>query len=221
MKIQDIPQTGKLGLTVTWQGRNGLIRRTLVTPSNPRTSEQMVVRGLLAQQARRFDSLTDAQQDAWNTAADGFKSTPSLGQSGPLTGLQLFVRINCKLGLLGQEPVDVPPTAPQFPSVAPQNLVITNTGGTVALKLTCPTSPGQSTVLRASPPQNSAIRACRNFRIIGICPAPTDGSADITSLYTAEFGAVPAGKRLFVQASTMVNGFESLPRQFQARVPAA
>ena len=30
-----------------------------------------------------------------------------------------------------------------------------------------------------------------------------------------------AGKRLFVQASTMVNGFESLPRQFQARVPAA
>jgi hypothetical protein len=39
-------------------------------------------------------------------------------------------------------------------------------------------------------------------------------------LYVAEFGAVPAGKRLFVQASTMVSGFESLPRQFQARVPA-
>jgi hypothetical protein len=104
MKIQDIPQTGKLGLTVTWQGRNGLIRRTLVTPSNPRTSEQLVVRGLLAQQARRFDGLTDAQQDAWNTAADGYQSTPSLGQSGPLTGLQLFVRINCKLGLLGHPP---------------------------------------------------------------------------------------------------------------------
>jgi hypothetical protein len=27
--------------------------------------------------------------------------------------------------------------------------------------------------------------------------------------------------RLFVRASTMVGGFESLPRQFQARVPAA
>jgi hypothetical protein len=72
-----------------------------------------------------------------------------------------------------------------------------------------------------NPPQNSAIRAGRNFRIIGTCPVPTAGSADITSLYVAEFGAVPAGKRLFVQASTMVNGFESLPRQFQARVPAA
>ena len=154
-------------------------------------------------------------------AAAGFHSTPSLGQSGPLTGLQLFVRVNCKLGLLGQDAVDVPPVAPQFPSLAVQSLVITNTAGVVAVKLTCPTNPGESTVLRASPPQNSAIRACRNFRIIGICPAPADGSADITALYTAEFGAVPAGKRLFVQASTMVNGFESLPRQFQARVPAA
>ena len=117
MKIQDIPQTGKLGLTVTWQGRNGLMRRTLVIPANPRSDRQLVVRDLLAQQARRFDALTDAQQDAWNTAADGYQSTPSLGQSGPLTGLQLFVRINCKLGLLGQDPVDAPPVSPQFPSV--------------------------------------------------------------------------------------------------------
>jgi hypothetical protein len=173
------------------------------------------------QQARRFDALTDAQQDAWNVAANGFQSRPTLGQSGPLTGLQLFVRINCKLGLLGQDAVDAPPVAPQFPSLAVQSLVITNTAGVIAVKLACPTNPGESTVLRASPPQNSAIRACRNFRIIGICPAPADGSADITALYTAEFGAVPAGKRLFVRASTMVNGFESLPRQFQARVPAA
>ena len=221
MKIQDIPQTGKLGLTVTWQGRNGLIRRILVTPKNPRSDGQLVVRDLLAQQARRFDALTDAQQDAWNVAAAGYQSTPTLGQSGPLTGLQLFVRINCKLGLLGQEPVSVPPTAPQFPDLAPQTLVITNTGGVVAVKLTCPTDPGGDTVLRASPPQNSAVRACRNFRIIGTCPAPAQGSADITGLYVAQFGAVPVGKRLFVQASTMVGGFESVPRQFQARVPAA
>jgi hypothetical protein len=221
MKIQDIPQVGKLGLTVTWHGRNGQIRRILAIPKNPRTDRQLEVRDLLQQQTRRFDALTDVQQDAWNVAGAGFHSTPSLGQSGPLTGLQLFVRVNCKLGLLGQDAVDVPPVAPQFPALAPQGLVITNTGGAVAVKLTCPTNPGQNTVLRASPPQNSAVRACRNFRIIGTCPVPTAGAADITSLYTAEFGAVPVGKRLFVQASTMVDGFESLPRQFQARVPAA
>jgi hypothetical protein len=87
---------------------------------------------------RRFCALSAARVWAaglggyW--AAAGFKSTPTLGQSGALTGLQLFVRINCKLGLLGQEPV---------------------------------------------------------------------------------------GKRIFVRANTMVGGFESLGREFQARVPAA
>jgi hypothetical protein len=221
MKIQDIPQVGKFGQSVTWKGRYGLIRRILVTPANPRSDRQIQVRELLTEQTRRFDTLTDAQQDAWNVAADGFKSRPSLGQSGPLTGLQLFVRVNCKLGLLGQQTVDVPPMAPQFPDLAPQGLVITNTAGVIAVKLTCPTDPGDSTVLRASPPQNSAVRACRNFRIIGICPAAVAGVADITGLWTAEFGVVPAGKRLFVKASTMVDGFESLARLFQARVPAA
>jgi hypothetical protein len=99
-------------VTVTWPGRNGQIRRTLVTPANPRSDRQLVVRNLLAQQARRFDALSDAQQDAWNVAAAGFQSTPTLGQSGPLTVLQLFVRINCKSGLLGQDPVDEPPVSP-------------------------------------------------------------------------------------------------------------
>ncbi len=220
MKIQDIPQTGKLGLTVTWSGRNGLIRRIYVTPANPRTDRQRVVRGLLAQHARRFETLSDAQQEAWNVAAAGFQSVPTLGQSGKLTGLQLFTRINCKLGLLGQDVVDAPPAgAPAFADVAPQGLVITNTSGVITVSLTCPTNPGQNTVLRASPPQNAAVRACGNFRLIGTCPAPADGSADITSLYVAEFGAVPVGKRLFVRASVVVDGFESLAREFHARVP--
>jgi hypothetical protein len=158
MKIQDIPQTRKLGLTVTWKGRNGLIRRLYATPVNPRTDPQMAVRSVLAQQARRFDALTDDQQDAWNTAGASFRSTPTLGQSGPLTGLQLFTRINCKLGLLGQDPVDVPPAAPQFAAVAPQGLVITHTEGVIAVKLTCPTNPGQNTVLSPADFQSGLIR---------------------------------------------------------------
>ena len=64
MKTQDIPQVGKLGLTVTWPGRNALIRRILITPKNPRTDRQLEVRELLSKQTRRFDALTDAQQDA-------------------------------------------------------------------------------------------------------------------------------------------------------------
>jgi hypothetical protein len=49
-----------------------------------------------------------------------------------------------KLGLLGQEPVDAPPVAPQFSALAPQGLVITNTAGVVAVKLTCLGDPGET-----------------------------------------------------------------------------
>ena len=185
MKIHDIPPVGKLGLTVTWRGRNGQVRRILAIPKNPRTDRQLEVRDLLLQQARRFDALTDAQQDAWNVAADGFKSRPSLGQSGPLTGPQVFVRINCKLGLLGQDAVDVPPAAPQFPALAPQGLVITNTSGVVAVKLTCPGNPGENTIVRGSTPVSQGVEVCKDFRILGVCPAPVLGSADITSTRTA------------------------------------
>ncbi len=221
MKIKDIPQVGKLGLTVTWKGRTGQLRRILVTPKNPRTDKQLQVRELLLGQARAYDALTDDKQNAWDVAAEGFRSKASLGDSGPLTGLQLFVRINCKLGLLGLDTVEVPPAAPQFPALALQKLTITNTAGVIAVTMACPSSPGEHTILRASRPQNSGVRACRDYRIIGTCPAPALGAADITGLYTAEFGGVPVGKRIFVRASTMVDGFESLPRQFQARVPAA
>jgi hypothetical protein len=60
MKIIDIPQTGKLGLTVSYKGRTGLIRRSLVVPKNPRTPDQTIIRTNLASQARarRSRSLT-------------------------------------------------------------------------------------------------------------------------------------------------------------------
>ena len=149
------------------------------------------------------------------------KSRPTLGQSGPLTGLQLFTKINCLLALLGQDPVDAPPASPTFGELAPQNVVISNTGGVIAVKLTCPTSPGHNTLLCATALQHSGIRRTQNYRVLGMCPTPAQGSADITSLYVAAFGALTAGKCLFVQASLVVDGWESIPRTFSGLVPAS
>jgi len=54
-----------------------------------------------------------------------------------------------------------------------------------------------------------------------MCPAPVDGSADITALYAARFGLPAVGRRIFLRASTMVSGFESPPLEFRAFVPAS
>jgi hypothetical protein len=221
MKILDIPQSGKRGLNVSQNGAFGQISRTLAIPSNPRTSAQMKVRANLSKVAAAWRALTEAQRVAWVAAAKEAKSNTRLGQNGPLSGFLLFSKINCTLAQFGQERVLVPPAQPEFPDLAPQNLVITNTGGAVALKLTCPTSPGENTIVRASAPVSAGRETCSDFRVLGTCPAATQGSADITTLYTARYGEPPAGKKVYVQVNQFVNGWESLPVTFWGIVPAS
>ena len=221
MKILEIPESGKCGLTVTWRGRTGLYRRAYVVPRNPNTPEQTNARTNLAASASAYRALDAAAQDAWNSAALKLRTRSRLGSSGPLTGLQFYTKINSVLRLLGQDPVDVPPGQPNFPAVAPQNLVITNTSGVIALKLTCPGNPGEYTMIRACAPQNAGVRRTPNCAFIGTCPAPAAGSADITSLYVGRYGVPSVGTRVFVQANVMVDGFESARFTWSALVPTA
>ena len=167
MKITDVPQTGKLGLTVTWPGRNGLIRRTRVTPRNPRSGAQQLIRQNLSTQAAAYDQLTDAQQAAWIAAAAQIQSKPSLGQSGPLTGLQLFAKINCALLAIGEPTVSVPPAKSLLSPLPVDALEITNASGTIAIKLHTTNAPPDGTMLRACAPQNSGCRRAIGYRVLG------------------------------------------------------
>jgi hypothetical protein len=221
MKILDIPQSGKRGLYVWQGGRYGQISRILVIPANPRTASQTSVRAILSRVATAWRGLQESQRAAWTAAASGVNSVSRLGQRGPLTGQQLFNKINCNLAQFGQEQVDAPPARPQFSVLAPQNLVITNTGGEVALKLACPTSPGENTIVRGSKPVSQGYGKWTDFRILGTCPAPALGAADITSLYTARYGAPPVGTKVFIRVSQLVDGWEDQPVTYAAVVPAS
>ncbi len=222
MKIRDIPQTGKLGLTVTWPGRNGLLRRTLVTPRNPRSGAQQVIRQNLATQAAAYGQLSEAQQEAWIAAAAQIQSKPSLGQSGPLTGFQLFTKVNCALLAIGSPTVTAPPAKSLLSPLPVDGLEITNTAGAVAIKLHTTGTPSAGTMLRGCAPQNSGCRRAVGYRVLGTLGSPAaDGYVDVTSAYTGRLGAPAVGKRVFVSVNACVNGYEGIPLVFSARVPAA
>ena len=201
MKILDIPQSGKRGLNVSQAGQFGQISRALAIPSNPRTPAQMTTRGILTKVSARWRALEETERAAWVAAAKEAKSNPRLGQSGALSGFLLFTKINCTLAQFGQEQVDAPPEHPQFPALAAQNLVITNTAGVIALRLTCPTDPGENTIVRGSAPVSQGRQSNASSRVLGMCPAPVGGSADITGLYTARYGVPPVGKKVFVRVN--------------------
>ena len=221
MKILDIPQSGKRGLTVSEQGRNGQISRILAIPSNPRTAAQMAVRHALSSVSARWRTLTEEQRSAWRALAMTRKSAPRLGQSGPLTGSQLFAKINCSLATLGAEQVDAPPSFPQFPDNPVDGLVITNLAGVIALKLGCPSTPANNTTVRAAAPCSQGLANNANFRILGVLPAPVAGACDITSLYTARYGSPAVGTKVFVRVNQNIDGWEDVPVELSAIVPAA
>jgi hypothetical protein len=221
MKILDIPQSGKRGLNVSQVGQFGQISRALAIPTNPRTPAQMTIRAVPAQVSGGWRALQEAQRAAWMAAAKEVKSDSRLGQNGPLSGFLLFTKINCTLVRFGQAQVDAPPARPQFPALAPTGLVITNTGGVIALKLTCPTDPGTNTIVGGAAPVSQGRETCDDCRILGTCPAPAQGSANITTLYTARYGVPPVGKKVYVQVNQFVNGWEDLPVEFWAIVPAS
>ena len=221
MKILDIPQSGKRGLNVSMDGSFGLVSRTVAIPANPRTAAQMGVRNILKRVSASWRALQEVQRAAWMAAASEARSNSRLGQNGALSGFLLFTKINCTLAQFGQDTVTAPPPYPQFPELAPASLVITNTAGVITLKLACPSDPGENTIVRDSKPLSQGRENCRDFRVLGTCPAAVQGSANITGIYTARYGVPPVGKKVFVQVNQFVGGWEDLPVTFWAIVPAA
>lgn len=54
-----------------------------------------------------------------------------------------------------------------------------------------------------------------------MCPVALQGSADITGLCTAHYGAPPVGKKVLVRINQVVDGWEDLPVTYSAIVPAS
>ncbi len=75
--------------------------------------------------------------------------------------------------------------------------------------------------MRASAPVSAGREKCGSYRILGMCPAPAQGSADITSLYTTRYGVPPEGTKVFVRVNLMVDGWEDIAAKFSAIVPAS
>ena len=102
-------KSGKCGAMVWQRNRYGQICYPAFIPRNPRTPAQQAIRGIFGAVSQRWRTLTEAQRLAWIAAAALILSKPRLAQSGALTGLQLFVKVNVYLAYRGLAQVDLPP----------------------------------------------------------------------------------------------------------------
>ena len=221
MKILDILQSGKRSIYVSQGGRYGQISRALVIPANPRTEDQLNARQVLGTYAHNWRTLTEPQRLAWIAAAALIQTRPRLGQSGPMTGSQLYVRTNCNNVLVGEPAETEPPAIPAFDANIIQSLAITNPGGVVALNLNCSGTSGAFNTVWATSPKSAGCRVTNDFYFLGTLPAVAGGKSNITSLYTAKFGAPPVGTKVFARSHQILNGYADLPHQWSAITPAS
>jgi hypothetical protein len=220
-KKLDVPQAGKLGTTVNVKSRYGQILRQYVKPRDPKTPAQMTIRSNLGRVAARWRVLTDEQRSAWTAGGRDAETQRRLGRSTFLTGCQFYIKINCARAAIGLEQFTEPPDLPEFGPNPVGSLSITNSRGTVALKLSVPKAPAEHTLVLGAAPCSAGKSSVRHFTFLGFLPEPTRGMSDITGLYVARYGAPPVGTRVFIRTQQHIDGWDDIPKQTTAVVPKA
>ena len=172
----------------------------------------MTVRDNLSSVAAKWRTLTELQRIEWMEAASGVKSNSRLGQSGALSGFQLLAKINCTLAQFGGDPVDTPPLRPQFADLGRAgNLVITNTGGVVALGLGCPADPGENTIVRGSKPVSQGIPGLQGLPHPGGVSRARDGSPTSRASIRSVTGCRRPAPRCKSRSTRLLRGGRACP----------
>ena len=188
-------------------------------PGKAPSQAQLQIRGTFGRVRFLWRTLTDQQRDTWTPPTENVNSQPILGQSGGLPGYLLFMKINSILAYQGLPPVLTPTERPTFSANPVRELVITNAGSVIELKLIVPTAPSTDILVLGTRPCSPGVTFAKHFVILGRLPAPEAGYSTITQLYLDRYGVPPAGMRVFIRTRQVLDGWEDIPRQFTAIVP--
>jgi hypothetical protein len=191
-----------------------------VIPRNRQTTEQKRNRGNFGAVASRWRALTPEQRAAWCMAAANKFIVTHSGRQVALTGYSYFVSVNTRRAELSLPQFDLPPAEATFSPNPVAELVATNTGAQIVLKLRVPSPPAQYTLVQGARPVSTSIRCVQHFPFLGLLPPPIDGWSDIAELYVAHFGLPPVGTAIFIRTVQHIDGWTDVPKQTSDCIPA-
>lgn len=219
MKFLGPPQSGSQANVTSSRNRGGQYIRTRAIPTQPNSAAQVNQRARLTTTSAGWRGLTDAQRAAWTAFGNSFTVTDSLGQTRNLTGSQCYVKVNSVNMLIGDAIVATPPALPSF--VANTATGLTATAGTPVFTIQGATpAAGTKHMVYASPPRSAGVSFENDFRYIQTGTTYTSGNLDIKTAYTAKFGALIAGKKIFVKVVQSQSGMQDNGTLFSVIVGA-
>jgi hypothetical protein len=192
----------KLNGSVFAKNRGGSYLRTKVTPVNPQTAAQVAARSLLAQFSQSWRTLTEAQRDAWKSVVDQWSTSDVFGSSVTPSGSALYIRLNINVANAGGAALVNPPlplgangigSLEVSASVGDDEIIVTPDFAAVPA--------GHALYIEATAQMSAGIsNANSKFRHVQTVAAAGAAPVDITAAYTAKFGQMVQGQKMFVRA---------------------
>lgn len=184
---------GKLAGTVFSKNKGGSYVRTKVTPVNPQSSDQMLVRSRLAVNSTGWRGLTDGQRAQWSEYAATRPRPDIFGTPKVLTGQQFYMSSNQNLASINLPAIDTPIAPPGYPASILESFEW-QASGTMDFNLDVPQGAGWAMVVQATTPVSAGRMFLKNlYREIAVAPVGTGTGPvayNIVADYVAKFGAL-------------------------------
>jgi len=213
---------GKLGGLVASKNTYGNYMRNKVTPANPQTSEQVIARNRLSTISSAWSSLTDEQRQAWNGFASQVSRLNIFGNNVPLTGFNMFQKLNNIVLLCGGSIMQDIPSMDKPDSLTSLSINGIDTDTLSIAFAPTPIPANNKLVVFATPPLSAGVNFVDSeFRLIKVVNPAAVSPLTLSTEYLSKFGTIPSGKRVFVSAylANSETGFTSLELQASAICP--
>lgn len=207
--------------TVFSANRSGAYVRTKVTPINPQTGDQSLVRNRLASLASNWALLSEAERALWNAATVDYPRTDQFGQTYYMSGLNLYMSLNTNLETAGQNTINEPQPKELFPEYQLVSAVADASGQTFTLTMTDAVPAGWTLIVQATPQVSPGKTFVKNlFRQVDTKAAGSANPQAIGAGYIAKFGALATGYKIGIKTYIInnVSGQASVPTQLTVTV---
>jgi hypothetical protein len=205
--------SGKVGGHVITRNHYGKAMRTKVTPAQPHSSAQQIVKARMTAAAQAWRGLNSGVREAFASLAANVSRTNAFGDVSRLSGFALFMRLNRNLSEAGGSPLTTCPVQPVSQSVLTLTLAAAAGTPNVTLGGTASDTPTAFTLIMQFTPQISAGIAYANskFRTLAHQVGAATITYDGTTSYPAKFGTLVAGNKIFARAKLVhtTSGFSS------------
>lgn len=166
-----------------------------------RTSDQASVKAVFKRLSQAWQSLTNAQILAWNSAAQSADAKSVLGSKTRITGSNLFMRLNYWVVFTGGDILTAPPTLTGLDAPADATLALSDEAFTLTLSAIPSVTTNIKLIICASAPQGNGISRAYSKAAEFIAPqTPVTTAIALKTAYDNKYGAPSEGApKVFVK----------------------